>query len=763
MGANIASTLREKLFNHPDPIHREVEFAALVEEMFPGRSHFLLFLEQRHFEEQVDTAKHILLRLAYQARMSPPNKLLYNLLETESRLSGTSTKAAFNGRDHFVHLVNLYLLGIYVFWYHGQIHRRVREQFYDLAEHPSDRSQKEKNISACRGFLFAWREFVLFHDLGYAWEVSQGMENPSIFLFPYSEVSRYAIKDSALFALSQLLALEWLRKEEATVVLEKALRTYFGNPSTRQTDLFTAPEEVRLAWGKSERLPVTMDSALWQLICVIVPDEDRFSILETSAEGRPVACTNVGLHSLFSNSRISLEEELANHRELTLWSSINALPRSLKATYQWVHYARNYEAHFLRFAERLFSATNSRAREFLSFIHAFLDSFPPAQAIGEDLRFDDYAYAMFHRLLESLDFDSFDQEKGRRLVIYDKISQLELRGLHGRLLNEIGANLLSLLESRADKLDKEPAPKNITSLPLSDYLKELLRVLAETDELTHEVERKLSDQIKKKIDLKRQLYSYYDLLKREIAGRIRVDIPKLFAPDKTKQTGPATPEPRWSEFKQNALSKELNSMLTHRRLAGTVTLENYRPPWAPKPGNYAIPFADHGLASGLLYAEVFETWQAILADTSSALGQLLNLRGINEQSLQSVNPSHSPVHEVLYSILLHNLYPSSFREDADKRFRSRPDKHEAFTYFALLCDSLQPWDRKRLFNQATGSLPYTTYAENFNLEIDGSILRITERGDQLRIDERQAALRSYLNSYLERASDLVKLQLSEWR
>src|SRR5439155_14506320 len=128
--------------------------------------------------------------------------------------------------------------------------------------------------------------------------------------------------------------------------------------------------------------------------------------------------------------------------------------------------------------------------------------------------------------------------------------------------------------------------------------------------------------------------------------------------------------------------------------------------------------------------------------------------GINELDLHPLSPSHSSVHEVLYSILLHNLYPNSFKDDAYKNFRSRPDKHEAFTYFALLCDSFQPWDRKRLFNQATGSLPYATYAENFNLEIDSSILRITERGDQLRSDERQSALRTYLNSYLERASDL---------
>jgi hypothetical protein len=56
-----------------------------------------------------------------------------------------------------------------------------------------------------------------------------------------------------------------------------------------------------------------------------------------------------------------------------------------------------------------------------------------------------------------------------------------------------------------------------------------------------------------------------------------------------------------------------------------------------------------------------------------------------------------------------------------------------------------------------------TYPENFNLEVDGNALRITERGDHLRIDERQAALRTFLDSFLEKASDMVRLHLSEWR
>jgi len=738
-----------------------MEFAALAMEMFPGRGHFLAFLEERHFEQQVETAKHILLRLAYQARVSPPNKFLYNLLDAESRLAGTAGKAPFNGRDHFVHLVNLYLLGLYVFWYHGHTHKRVREQFHDLANNPDDYSQQEENISACQGFLVAWREFVLFHDLGYPWEISLGLENALNFLMPFSEIPRYVAKDSALFAISQLLALEWLRREEQVVLLENSLRTYLATTTPRQVNMFTAPEHLREAWGKSEKLPVLADGALWRLVREIVPKEDRFSILETATDGRPIASTNPDLQTLFTGTRASLESELTDREWLARWANRNTLPARLRDHYQWVHYSRNYAQHFWQFIERLFPQSGAQPSEFSKFIHDFLDGFPPTQSASEDSQFDDYAYAMFRRLLESLDFDSFDQEGRKRLVIHDTISQFELRGLQGRFLKEIGGSLLSRLEKRASLMeDKEQ--KNIVTMPLDEYLRELLSELRQTSAVAAEVESQLSDQIKTRVELKRRLYNYYDLLKKQVMPNVEKSIPEVFPKVDTSKKNPSISGLDWSAFKQNSLAEELDALLGDRRLGGIPTLESYFPVWGPKQ-NFGAVFADHGLASGLLYAQVRQVWQAALRDTTSALGRLLNLRGANEEVMKPINPSHSAVHEVLYSILLHNLYPNSFKEGEHQKFRSKPEKREAFTYFALLCDSLQPWDRKRLFSQATGSLPYTTYAENFDVEVEGIFLRITERGEQLRIDERQAALRTYLSSYLERASDLVKLHLSEWR
>jgi len=249
----------------------------------------------------------------------------------------------------------------------------------------------------------------------------------------------------------------------------------------------------------------------------------------------------------------------------------------------------------------------------------------------------------------------------------------------------------------------------------------------------------------------------------QITNSVEEPLPAVFPHFDSPTDISSIPEIDRNLFERNHFVRDLDRICAARGLTGSETLFRYVPVWARQRFKLGAVFPDHGLVSGLLYAQVVQFWQSAFRDRKRAVVRLLRLRGRRQQVLEPAAGAHSAEHEVLYTIFIHNLYPSSFESTEHQAFRTKRDKNVAFTYLALLCDSLQPWDRKRLFNQGTGPLSYVTNAENFNVEIDGNVLRITERGDQLRIDERQAALRTHLDSYLERASELVKLHLSEWR
>src|SRR5262249_44857595 len=245
-----------------------------------------------------------------------------------------------------------------------------------------------------------------------------------------------------------------------------------------------------------------------------------------------------------------------------------------------------------------------------------------------------------------------------------------------------------------------------------------------------------------------RLDRYHPLMKNQLIARIEATTPHR---EQSASNGLD-----WAVFQESPLAHGVEALLKQRGLRGIEALVGYRPNWAPRKST----FVDHGLAAGHLFVQSYQAARAMSEGYETPLGVLLSLRGADERSLTTQQPSEQPAHVVVCTILLHNLYPRAFVDRNEKTFRTKLSKRESFTYIALLCDSLQPWDRKRLFNQASGNLTYNTYAENFNLEVQGGVLRITERGDQLRIDERQNALRGYLNDYLQGASDLVRLDLA---
>jgi hypothetical protein len=765
---NIVTTLRKKLFDFPEPPHREAYFAAAAEEMFPGRATIIAFLEERHFDQQVELAKTILLRLAYRARVFPPNKLLFNLLEAESRLGGTAAKAPFNGRDHFVHLVNLYLLGLYVFWYHDSLHKRITLQFSDLIQSPERLSKPERQQLTDRAFVTAWRDFVLFHDLGYPWEAAAGLDNSPRFLAPFAEALRYAAKDAALFVVSQLLCLVWLREDEQPTLFEEDVSPFLPMSRTAQSEPFLfnpfpfpTAAEFEKTWSKAQRLPHTGDEALWLLVSEIIPETDRLAVLESIQEGHPVISPNSSLNQLLpTKRRLALEDEFDSEK-MEIWAKRNLLPPKLKATHRWTYYVRDFDTHLRSFLSRLFPSPGDADR-FRVFCHEFLSQSPLSSVATVPLHFEDSAFVFFHNLLFYLDFDLLDESARSSLAIQHQLVKGEQSGLQSTLLAEVSRGLKTMLQKRADQLNEREPPVNPTSVSLPEYLSELLSTLPDHTKIALEVEKKLSKHVKSRVALKRDLFGFYSKLKEQITAAVdKLTLP-LFPSVDPHQPNGMIGNIDWDIFEKSGVAGGVSLLLKEHGLGDLHTLKGYRPSFAPKEGDTTSTYCDHGIASGLLLSQMQNAWPAVLEETPDALKQMLRLRGYLESTWQQRDVAKAIGHEVVYTVFVHNVYPKALPE-VFRSFRTKLGRRDAFTFVALLCDSLQPWDRKRLFNPATGSLPYTTFAENFNLEITDGTLRVTERGDQLRIDEREMALRRFLDQFLEGGSQFVKLFLAEWR
>ena len=130
--------------------------------VFPGRDEFIRFLTETDNQKRTESAKKILSRLAYESRIYLPYSLIISILTVEENNFSNSSESHIP-QDHFVHLVNLYLLGIYLFTSHKKLHRslsahfrtkRATEHCGQLPQMPNRRSK----ISSSLGKHFVLRQ-----------------------------------------------------------------------------------------------------------------------------------------------------------------------------------------------------------------------------------------------------------------------------------------------------------------------------------------------------------------------------------------------------------------------------------------------------------------------------------------------------------------------------------------------------------------------------------------------------------------------------
>ena len=74
-------------------------------------------------------------------------------------------------QDHFTHLVHLYLLGVYLFTHHKKLNRTIARYFERRRQEEKHACSLNSGEAAFGDFVFAWRAFVLLHDIAYPHEL----------------------------------------------------------------------------------------------------------------------------------------------------------------------------------------------------------------------------------------------------------------------------------------------------------------------------------------------------------------------------------------------------------------------------------------------------------------------------------------------------------------------------------------------------------------------------------------------------------------
>nr|WP_320023570.1 hypothetical protein [uncultured Draconibacterium sp.] len=215
--SNIRIQIKRKLFDNPNPINYRKEYTSLFDFMFPSKNDFVAFLEESNYEKKIQYSKKIIMRLCFESNFPPPSKLLLYILDFETTLSA-KTKVGFVSRDHFVHLVNLYLHGIYQFFYQPILQAKTINEFKNIRKRSKKINNQDLTTNSVKDFIKAWKFMVFYHDLGYPIEYYLGkqsstkeeLDDKKRFLEPFNKIDTYIVKDTSLKALTKFIALTQL-------------------------------------------------------------------------------------------------------------------------------------------------------------------------------------------------------------------------------------------------------------------------------------------------------------------------------------------------------------------------------------------------------------------------------------------------------------------------------------------------------------------------------------------------------------------------
>ena len=156
------STINKRLFNDlfvkQNVNYNQELYRDAFEFIWPCEKYFKDFLSANEFDVKLDIAKKIYKYYQTNEDTFLPFSLIENLIYLQQH--NLITNGTYIPQDHIVHSINLYILGIYIFFNSSLFQSKF------LENHNHMYTQNENFFL----FLTKWTIFSLYHDVGYVFE-----------------------------------------------------------------------------------------------------------------------------------------------------------------------------------------------------------------------------------------------------------------------------------------------------------------------------------------------------------------------------------------------------------------------------------------------------------------------------------------------------------------------------------------------------------------------------------------------------------------
>ncbi|MBN2879404.1 MAG: hypothetical protein JXN65_07215 [Clostridia bacterium] len=778
-GSDIKRTIYISLFENNENINYRKEFDLLKDRIFPNINLFKNFLMCTQNQERFELAKRIVQQLSLESNFTPSYEYYKILFRAEQK---DNFNDKYIGKDHFIHIVHLYLFGIYVFFYNKKLSSRIINQL----SYSRTNQMGSTVLDSIRDFVRCWKYFVLYHDIGYIAELN---DSASIDLFEKMKVKigTSLNMQTRIDVISRLFVI-------VSKVFEKN-RNYSDNlyEMRKYNDSlnngFRFGEEILNSMKDYWLLEDVNDLSDLKYFLLVYSKND-FCILYRRKYSREILAAYYKYDGIIGDKKDKVKFIINEGALSDVSDKDNKLLYELKQNPEIVISNKYYSFDNI---EMLFYVVEPKDKLDKYLIQNFNSEYFIARIKNESII--EYFY-------ENVSFLVNECSKGNELSSID--DSLSVKNLYMNIYKYVYEFLMSL-DNREEKLYLEVLEKSIDDIS-SDLLSQVLK---ETENINYEEEDSsysninnvitmFSNKMFKKLDLvlrdeaKKKSIIKYLYFKHGNIVNMRDFIFESYRSFKTKElnlnfdgegnnlySSPLSFESFFDDLDKSFKSTKHKNNIELFRCRFEESYMNILISCGIRKENisyniiesYKNPHSkyDHSLISTeiLLTHIKYYFWLLKSFDRNS-----INLFNEQMSSVSEIIEKYSAtLHHVILAVIMHNIYPGNF-EKIDREVDYLNSKlincrisltNSPFIYFACLCDSLQTWDRPYCKNPAFNRLDETkSFLNNFSnikIENDEIIIKLTGYSNN---DIKKAVdmFSLGLDSYLKNASLVVKFDTS---
>lgn len=707
--------------------------------VFPCSNEFEVFLSTSGRDAMVSSAMKIVERIMFEESFGGMQKFYDNLIgfEEDNKLKES---AFYIPQDHAIHSVSLYLLGLYLYFNSTVFHNSIATYFRSLrVSSEFDYSIEEY---AFLNFISAWKGFSLLHDIAYPYESmfdTKGQKNNdsynSEYVSLFKNIDALTIYFTSVECFSQVILADILFNNTIELLdyeficlnnnFEKFNHTegkgsfsnyvmqFQGYRKLRYANNYNDFEFIRKWFSYQDILTIVRDNFYNPVAIIVWQDESENIYIE--------------------------ESYIKEVKDLSLTNSIKCEQKQFRYD---IYVSDNGKKRIEQFVRNFnLSARYTQIQKISEDIcnHISID----LATVGGDSSYMGILYSISKIIMEKCPFEI--NEKPIFGIDNLKVEHQLLKNIVIERITKVYSDLIDkkLKEYACHKANKT----SYTDAEVDNIFVEMRNLF--TCENYFAFEKECKDDFYHSKGKQEALVNDYN----EIFSKIRNVFEGCeFSDDYIKYDDCVEAIINISDDK---LTRDILRNLFGDKIEHLLCEEDYIDSKVPfeKFFTYRTPYSmfDHGVM-----ASVVVRYYLYSKDIRE---KYLKEKGKINFSCKNVNTPQLVLDEMIYAILVHNIYSNVYSQCCDKQ-PIHSLLINPFSYFAMFCDNLQVWDREVRINHGLIDWDgYTLYGEDISMVCEQQKIRILCKTDN--IIKSFYKLKNDMDDYLLNASEIISLGLIE--